>query len=43
MCTACQRTLCWNCTGGRLRAYRSPHEDGRVEDKGRCGATARIL
>ena len=43
MCTACRRTLCWDCTGGRLRASRSPHKGGREEDKGRCGATARVL
>jgi len=42
MCTACHRTLCWECTGGRLRSYYSPHLEGRLEDKGRCGETARI-
>jgi hypothetical protein len=43
MCTTCHRTLCWECTGGQYRSYYSPHEQGRVEDKGRCGATARVL
>ena len=43
MCTACHRTLCWECTGGRLRAYHSPHLEGRLEDGGCCGETARIL
>jgi hypothetical protein len=43
MCTACRRALCWDCTGGRLRSYRSPHKDGREEDNGRCGTTVRVL
>ena len=43
MCTDCHRTLCWDCTGGRLRAFvgRSPHINGRAVDNGLCGATPR--
>ena len=43
MCTACHRTICWECTGGRLRSYRSPHRDGREEDRGCCGETVRVM
>jgi hypothetical protein len=34
-CTACQHTLCDDCTG--------LHRYGREVDKGHCGATARVL
>ena len=43
MCTDCHRTLCWDCKGGRLAAFRDPHHYGREEDKGACGKTTRIL
>jgi hypothetical protein len=43
MCTACHRTLCWECTGGQWRARHSPHLAGRLEDEGRCGETTRRL
>jgi hypothetical protein len=44
MCSKCRRTLCWDCTGGQFRSSYSPHsDDGRKEDKGRCGETARVL
>jgi hypothetical protein len=42
-CTTCQRTLCWDCTGGQYRSFSSPHRNGREEDEGLCGATARVL
>ena len=43
LCTDCHRTLCWDCKGGRLAAFRDPHHYGREEDKGACGKTTRIL
>ena len=46
MCTDCHRTLCWDCKGGSMAAFRDPHREGREgreEDKGVCGKTTRVL
>jgi hypothetical protein len=42
MCTACRKTLCWDCTGGMRRSSYSPHEAGREDDGGECGDTRRV-
>ena len=43
MCTACERTLCWDCKGGALAAFNDPHRGGRASDQGICGKTTREL
>ena len=43
MCTDCRHTLCWDCTGGRMRAFNDIHRNGRRTDNGKCGSTVREL
>ena len=42
MCTACRKTICWDCTGGMRRSSHSPHWAGREDDGGECGDTRRV-
>ena len=42
-CTSCQRTLCWDCTGGMRASFYSPHRSGRAFDSGLCGTSPRAL
>jgi len=43
LCSDCRHTICWECTGGRLRSFNDIHRNGREVDNKPCGETDRVF